>query len=1153
MEITVKARIDRVTFSTPNERFFIFYATLLDTHKKGTRLSFKGYAHSVEPHPDLVFTATGNFTSHPKYGEQFDFIKMSEVLESEYGIVMFLQHNFKSIGPAAAKNIASKFGADTVKILNDNIDVLDDCEFLTTEQRRQIKENWFNLARYRDVALFLHDLGVTPGLVSKVWAKLGSDTQIILTENPYRLMDVPGIGFTKADMIATKTGFPPDSNCRIQACLNHCIDEVCFAGGNTYTYVDPLLSRMLDYLGDHVTRVKILENIKLLRDAKKLITDKDSDGAVTVASPKLHWAEQRSAEFLVKHISTNENVDLDYLPNFIARQEGKIGYGLSEDQKKSIELVYTFGCAVITGLPGTGKTTVTRVVYELLKDMGKRICLMAPTGVAAKRMESAIPGAAAFTIHRTLGYMGDDEFSFNEDNKLDCSAAIIDESSMVDVVLLEKLLAALPDSAVIVFVGDHAQLPSVGPGNVLFDLINSNIIPVVRFTKIYRQGELSGIITAAHDIYYGKVPDFGKKGSDFRVVEIVDSSNCPDHDKIRESTKEVAIRLFNGDFGSFQVLAPMYKGQTGIHELNTLLRDALNPLSPGDLQTKKFRVNDRIMVTANDYDLGVFNGDMGKVDTINKASNTVTIKVFGDPDKYVTMETNEAHDMLTLAYCVSIHKCVHPSTYTEVNGGLYPIGILNSSGSISSHSGTKPYTQVHKYGEAPALQLETEDGYTLTATPNHGLDVWDGTSFTKQLFQDIRPGALTRLKLGCVTDRTSYVTLPPSVSVHSSAMLHNIPVQVTHDVAEFLGLMVADGTVYDAGFRLAKEHVEVADRFDALCRSIFGVEPKRFFTLGAHHVEVNSTYLVAWLRQIGGIHPNNKYVPDCVMESGTAVQRKFCKAFFEDGSVHLRRGRNILDHIQIAIHNPHLRYQVYTLLLRLGIAVSCIKSKTTPILAIYGQQALVFGKEIGFITYEKDRRSKLPAGAEWHTPIPVSAAEIQECRKHAIVRLPKNLRNKEWLKRGTWSKYFLNGVLSKLDPQSDIHSILVDKLGYNYQFVKSMIPTECESVCVEVPDGHQFLQNGFCGWNSQGNAWDTVIIILTRDNGRMLYRNLIYTAITRARSRVLILGDRQAVTRAIENNDANKRNTKLAKVLRSVYDSTKNTDTKETVDVGSET
>ncbi|MBI9073565.1 MAG: ATP-dependent RecD-like DNA helicase [Melioribacteraceae bacterium] len=597
---------------------------------------------------------TGEWGTHPKYGEQFKFnaFKILQPTTSK-GIISYLSSGLiKGIGPTYAAKIVRKFGNRTFDIFDTEIDRLLEIEGIGNKKLELIKESWKSQKGVKDVMVFLQEHGITTALAIKIYKTYGNKTIDIINENPYRLtFDIWGVGFKSADKIGKSFGITDHDPIRIKAGIIYILNEAT-SNGHTYLPSSDLIQKCLDILDfDLAHNDPILEE---LESENQIIVDKDN-----LYIPNLYFAE--------RYIEKKLNSLLESPQNFTKEKLSKIRIEqtkFSEEQVNAIKNSVEEKLLVLTGGPGTGKTTTLKGIIDIYTSLGKKIMLAAPTGRAAKRM-SELCGLESKTIHRLLEYNPmTQEFNHGEDDPLETDLLIIDETSMIDTVLMYYLLKAVCLKTTLVLVGDSDQLPSVGAGNVLIDILQSGKIPVVKLTKIFRQAEESQIIVAAHEINKGKIPTIiNSKSSDLFFIEEENHLNIPQ--KIYDLCSERLPKAYDIDpFTDLQILAPMYKGECGVDNLNSLFQNNLNNnpvlLSRGN---RTFKFNDKVMQLTNNYDKEVFNGDQGFVRSVNNEAQTMIIEFNERPVKYDFSDLDE----ITLAYAITVHKS---------QGSEYPFVIM---------------------------------------------------------------------------------------------------------------------------------------------------------------------------------------------------------------------------------------------------------------------------------------------------------------------------------------------------------------------------------------------------------------------------------------------------------------------------------------------
>lgn len=611
----------------------------------------------------------GESVVHATFGKQFKCESYEEIVPSTMaGIEKYLSSGaVAGIGPITAKKLVEKFGAEIFSIIENEPEKLKELDGIGDKKVRLIYESYIKGREVKNIMVFLQSYGVTPKQALKIYRVFGNESVAKVKENPYILSDeVPSIGFKTADKIARNLGITLDSPFRIQSGIKYIINEYC-AQGSTFIPKEMLLEKGQSIL--EVRREELEENILHEVMKSKLMLERIGDVEGVFTMPYLYAEISVTKHMLGLLLEGVEGLDIpvkDYIQDF----EKKNGISFHDKQIEAIIGAAENGIEIITGGPGTGKTTIIKCILNIFERAGKKVLMGAPTGRAAKRMSEAT-GRESKTIHRLIDLSvssEEDEVLFDEDETLNCDVVIIDEASMIDVMLMNNLLKAIKPKTRLILVGDVDQLPSVGAGKVLEDIIDSGAFPVVKLQFIYRQGKESFITTNAHRINTGVMPVLNAKESDFFFIQGNDSE-----DSLQKVIELVTTRLpkFNEKWDrvkDFQILTPMRKGELGVYNLNLVLQKALNPrrkkYSFTDLQ-----IGDKVMQTKNNYMIkwrkvkrtfgeppegqGIFNGDIGYVTDINEEDNTVS--VLFDEDKIVEFESQDL-DELELAYAVTIHK-----------------------------------------------------------------------------------------------------------------------------------------------------------------------------------------------------------------------------------------------------------------------------------------------------------------------------------------------------------------------------------------------------------------------------------------------------------------------------------------------------------------
>ncbi len=652
---TIQGHIERITYTNEENGFTV---AQLQPAGRSDLVTVVGNFAAVSPGEYLVMT--GEWGHHPRFGRQFQ--------ASEYqtrrpatveGIRKYLGSGLvKGIGPVMAERITRMFGADTLEVMDNNIEALSRVPGIGKKRVKMITAAWQEQQDIRQVMVFLQSHGVGTGYAVKIFRTYGRDAVAAVTADPYRLAaDIQGIGFVTADAIAGKLGFPKDSPQRIRAGVVHVLNQLADEGHACYPE-DDLLAQCVEILEN--ARTRVAREITAMAGEETLQIDLlplDRDGREAIRMvylAGLHWCETmiaRRTKKLARHPRAVRKIDTD---KAVAWVQEKLAMTLADKQVEAVKTAATRKVMVIIGAPGTGKTTIVKAVLKIYAALGARVLLAAPTGRAARKLKEAT-GHNARTIHRLLEYsLVQGGFQRNSDRPLNCDLLVIDEASMIDTVLMYYLLQAVPLTATVVLVGDVNQLPAVGPGNILNDMIASGLVPVVTLNEIFRQAQQSRIVVAAHMINRGVVPDLSTtdEKSDFFFVRASD----PDH--AVDVITELVTRRIPGRFGldpvdDIQVLTPMHKGAAGAANLNRRLQQALNPDGGGIGRGEStMAVADKVMQIRNNYDKGVFNGDIGRVSRIDSEARRMTV-IFDE--RPVTYEAGDL-DEIVLAYAISVHK-----------------------------------------------------------------------------------------------------------------------------------------------------------------------------------------------------------------------------------------------------------------------------------------------------------------------------------------------------------------------------------------------------------------------------------------------------------------------------------------------------------------
>jgi exodeoxyribonuclease V alpha subunit len=625
--------------------------------------------------PGEVLKMEGFWESHRRFGRQFRVLTHQTVLPATVkGIRKYLGSGLvKGIGPALASRIVNKFGEKTLTIIESRIEELGTVEGIGQKRLLMINEAWAAQKEIRGIMIFLQQYNVGLSHAARIYKKYGQRSIAVVSQNPYRLAtDIAGIGFRTADRIAEKLGFKKNAPVRAEAGILHVLNQLSEEGHVFYPY-ERLLEKCQRILEvDAETLLKAFAQVSL--DGGVVIEDlnerleKSETNRKAVYLSRFHVSETGIARHFSRLLSTVKSTRRMDAEKAIRWVQKRIKLGLAPGQMDAIRHAISDKALIITGGPGTGKTTVIHAVIEIYAVIGAAISLAAPTGRAAKRMTEAT-GRAAKTIHRMLEYSWQKGgFTRDENRPLETDVIILDEVSMIDTLLMYHFLKAVPAAASLILVGDSNQLPSVGPGNVLGDLIKSGVIPVIELNQIFRQARKSRIVVNAHRINRGRLPELQrprKNLEDFYFIE-QDEPDRALKTIIDLVSRRIPRRFKMDPIEDIQVLSPMHKGEVGTENLNKKLQDALNHSSAELVRgERRFRLKDKVMQIRNNYEKEVFNGDIGRIESIDAEKQSVVIAYEGRQVPYDFSELDE----IVLAYAISVHK----SQGSEYPGVVIPL------------------------------------------------------------------------------------------------------------------------------------------------------------------------------------------------------------------------------------------------------------------------------------------------------------------------------------------------------------------------------------------------------------------------------------------------------------------------------------------------
>ncbi len=664
--------VEKIIFHNRDNGYYILSVELPNDES----VTITAYHPSI--HEGITYEFEGDWIHHPNYGKQMKTNKVFEVPpNTKEGLRAYLASSFfPGIGPVIASRIVAHFKDDVIRIFNDDIEKLLLVPGVSPKKLEAIKTSWESNNEINDVMMFLQQFGISTVYAAKIYKHYGKGCVEKIKKYPYEIArDIKGIGFKYADKIALEVGIKPDSEDRIKACIIHILESGSL-DGHCYLMEEQITIKSTELLMVDI-RPLVKNILKYMVQDGELMTIflEDEEKETRYYSKKLYYNEKlcanRVGELLLGDIDAFASEDL---------LKGYTGVELSQEQMNGVFGIINKGVSILTGGPGTGKSTMTKAVVSVLLNLGRSVSLAAPTGRASQRMTEVI-GKQASTVHRLLGWDPENlGFLHNEKNPLNCDFLIIDESSMLDINLASSILRAVPEDCQVLFIGDDDQLPPVGPGAFFKDLIDSNVVPTYKLTQIFRQGKESEIITYAHGINSGEHPNINspltephiwKDGTDCMFIDSglgehgKHGSEYPEWSSLRYGmdvigmVKNLYISTINKyhDTKDIQILIPMKISDLGTIKMNETIQTAVNPKANGKpeikIKDRVFRKGDKVIHTVNNYDIEVFNGDIGWIDEIDMTSGTADIK-FGE-DRIVKYRKSDMIE-LELAYAITIHK-----------------------------------------------------------------------------------------------------------------------------------------------------------------------------------------------------------------------------------------------------------------------------------------------------------------------------------------------------------------------------------------------------------------------------------------------------------------------------------------------------------------
>ncbi|HKD75550.1 MAG TPA: ATP-dependent RecD-like DNA helicase, partial [Ktedonobacterales bacterium] len=668
----VQGVIERLTYHAENSGY-----SVARMHVAGQRDLVTIVGAFADIQPGQTLRLAGHWREHPQYGPQFQVVRYQELQPATLtGIEKYLGSGLiKGVGPMTAKKIVAYFKRETLDIIEQDSERLIEVPGIGAKRVERIRTAWAAQKIVKEVMLYLSSHGVSPTYAAKIYKQYGAEAITIVTENPYRLAsDIYGIGFITADTIARNVGVAPDSEFRYRAGISYVL-QLASDDGHCFLPENELAARAAKHLAlpDYpVDPERIHALVEQMTVSGELLMQPGMGEWVEQPlyyAPAFYHTEVSLAARLSQFATRPLDVDRVRVQRWIDGYTTKLGIDLSPEQRQAVEMAATERVMILTGGPGCGKTFTTRTIVALWKAMGRSLMLAAPTGRAAQRL-TELTGWQAKTVHRLLAFdPGTMQFRYHQDQPLEAQAVVVDEASMLELFLAQALAKAIPPDAQLLLVGDADQLPSVGPGNVLRDLIGSECLPVARLTQIFRQVAESQIVTTAHTINQGKFPQLTPltrtPAADCLWVDAAEPEQGVA--VLRHLIEQTLPRLGIDPVREVQVLAPATRGESGTRQLNQMIQTALNPPQAGKMEmqrgTQTLRAGDRVIQQVNDYQREVFNGDVGTITTIDMEEHEVSVQYGERQVIYDFADLSE----IALAWAITVHKS---------QGSEYPVVLL---------------------------------------------------------------------------------------------------------------------------------------------------------------------------------------------------------------------------------------------------------------------------------------------------------------------------------------------------------------------------------------------------------------------------------------------------------------------------------------------
>jgi len=1004
--------------------------------------------------------------------------------------------------------------------------------------------------------------GITIAMLKKMYDKYASIEKLeyTLKTDPYgSLCSISGIGFKRADSIIlnipkNELGTEEDlktSKQRMKACMNFILQEN-ESDGNTKMKIQTFRNKCKELtpqcINHFVDIVKNDESIYYNREKKAVSTN------------LAYKTELYISDFIKSMLKRPRAYNFEY-----EMYRENDGNELTDMQFKALTNLCENNISLLAGEAGTGKTFTTQSVIHMLDDNRLTYLLVSPTGKSSKILAN-LSGRDASTIHRGLKFNPKEGWGFNEKNKLDVDVVICDEAGMVDIYLMKHLLEAVDDyKTKILFIQDPAQIPSVASGNCSEDMLKSEVIPTSYLDKVFRYGE-GGLYNVATNIRSGKyyIPATKKTVINFGTNEDYSLINIPQEHSVDAIVNLYEKLLKSGvSIDDIMVLSHHNKGDYGSKVINKAIQSKINPpkgnnfVKHGDTN---FVLGDKVIQVVNNYkikdvddkDCEVFNGGTGTIVKIDKYSDEIVIEFDGVMLVYGKDELSQ----LLLGYAMSIHKCLTGDTWIYTDNGIKRIdemcvGVKKGqfapiNEKVFNGTYLEGKVQAYNNGVDKCRLFTTQRGQEITTTYKHGLDVLsEGGVIVRKEAKDINVGDYIVNSLGAniFGDNTEMPKHWCNNNMYrKDAKIFNLPNKIDEDFAKFIGCMIADGTVSKStgSIKFSKRHREVVEDFKEIVERLFGYTNGKivYRKSGDYMYECNSVFIRDFCLTIEGIQPNNKFIPREMMSTPINIMANLLSTIFEDGTVNLNKGK--FGHIEIAIKNQYLSSQINTILLNMGIMTTIWERRGLAYIYIYRYDAVLFEEKIGFISdFKKDRLSlaKSDSGAcsNRTTLIPYVTNIIKglidsELSVKVANKLKRSIRKNQITYAGLSDFLEDNKQLNKNKEYETLQFMLEHCYFSKVTDIQDNIGKQ--TYCLEMPETHKFVQNGFYGWNSQASGSKYVIVNTPKAHTYFINRNLLYTAITRTSLKCFHISSNELIKSALKKSATHERQTFLLDMLK---------------------